>query len=118
MKYLKQAFVILAFSLAGQALQKYIPLPIPAAIYGFVLLFIALSTGLLKESHIDGTAGFLTKLLPVLFIAPAVNLLSYWDLIAAKWAGIITTVVVSTFCVFGVAGLVTKHLSRKEAKDE
>lgn len=117
MKYLKQAFVILAFSLAGQVLQKYIPLPIPAAIYGFVLLFLALCTGLLKEEHIDETAGFLIKILPVLFVAPAVNLLSYWKLISKQWAAIITIILVSTFCVFAVSGLVAKALRRKEDTD-
>ena len=118
MKYLKQAFVILAYSLAGQAMQTYIPLPIPAAIYGFVLLLIALSTGLLKEKHIDETAAFLIKLLPVLFIAPGVNLLSYWGVIKQQWVAIVTIVLVSTFCVFGVSGLVTKAFTRKGAKDE
>lgn len=114
MKYLKQAALILAFSLAGQILQKYIPLPIPAAIYGFVLLFIALCAGLLKEEQIDETAGFLVKILPVLFIAPAVNLLSYWKLIAREWVGILTVIAVSTFCVFAVSGLVANALCRKE----
>lgn len=114
MKYLKQAFVILAFSLAGQILQKYIPLPIPAAIYGFILLFIALCTGLLKEKHIDETAGFLIKILPVLFVAPGVNLLSYWKLISKQWAAIITIILVSTFLVFAVSGLVVKAFGGKE----
>lgn len=113
MKYLKQAFIILAFSLVGQVLQKYIPLPIPAAIYGFILLFIALCTGLLKEAHIDETAGFLIKIMPVLFVAPAVNLLSYWKLIAKEWVGILTVIAVSTFCVFMVSGLVSKAFTGK-----
>ena len=118
MKYVKQAFIILAFSLAGQAMQTYIPLPIPAAIYGFVLLLIALCTGLLKEKHIDETATVLIKLMPVLFVAPGVNLLSYWGLIREQWVSIVTIVVVSTVCVFAVSGLVTKALTRKEAQDE
>ena len=118
MKYVKQAFIIFAFSLAGQALQTFVPLPIPAAIYGFVLLFIALSTGLLKEHHIDETASFLLKIMPLLFVAPAVNLLSYFDLLAENWAKILTVIFVSTFCVFLVAGLVTKALTRKEGKDD
>lgn len=118
MKYVKQLFVIFAFSLAGQLLQKYIPLPIPAAIYGFILLFIALWAGLLKEAHIDETASFLVKILPLLFIAPAVNLLSYWKLIARQWVGILTVIALSTFCVFAVSGLVAKALCRKEDPHE
>ena len=113
LKYIKQLMIILAFCLAGQLLQELVPLPVPAAIYGFVLLFLALCTGLLKEEHIADTADFLVKIMAVLFVAPAVNLLSYYELIAKNWVGIVTIVVVSTLCVFTVAGLVTQALSRK-----
>ena len=117
MKYIKQAFLIFLFSLVGQILQAVIPLPVPAAIYGFVLLFIALSTGLLKEKHIDETAGFLLKIMPILFVAPGVNILSYYKLIAPKWAEILTIIFVSTFCVFAVSGLVAKWLGKGEKTD-
>ena len=45
MKYVKQLLIILAFTLVGEVLARVIPFPIPAAIYGFVLLFVALCTG-------------------------------------------------------------------------
>lgn len=113
MKYLKQLLIILAFSLLGECLSRWIPLPIPGAIYGFVLLFLALCTGLLKETHIDATADFLISVMPVFFISPAVNLLASFDLIAQNLVPIITILVVSTFLVFAVAGLVTKWLRRR-----
>ena len=110
MNHIKQILIILAFTLVGEVLQAVIPLPVPAAIYGFVLLFLALCTGLLKEEHVADTADFLIR---VLFVAPAVNLLSYFDLIAENWVSITTIVVVSTVCVFAVSGLVTQALTRK-----
>ena len=39
MKYLTQFLRILAFTLAGELLQRLVPLPIPASVYGLVLLF-------------------------------------------------------------------------------
>lgn len=117
MKYLKQFLIILAFSLLGECLSQWIPLPIPGAIYGFLLLFLALCTGLLKEKHIDTTADFLIALMPVFFVSPAVNLLASFDLIAQNLVPIVTIMVVSTFCVFAVAGLVTKWLRREEDRD-
>lgn len=114
MKYLKQMFIILAFSLAGEALSRWIPLPVPGAIYGFVLLFLALCTGLLKEKHINDTADFLIAIMPMLFVSPAVNLLAHYQLIADNLVPIVTIIVVSTFLVFAVAGLVTKALRKKE----
>lgn len=114
MKYLKQSFIIFAFSLAGEALSNWIGLPVPGAIYGFVLLFSALCTGLLKEEHISQTADFLIAVMPVFFVSPAVNLLAHYKLIAENLIPVITIVLVSTFLVFAVAGLVTKALRNKE----
>lgn len=117
MKYLKQLLIILAFSLAGEALSRWLGLPVPGAIYGFVLLFLALCTGLLKEEHISQTADFLIAVMPVFFISPAVNLLAYYKLLAANLVPIVTILLVSTFLVFTVAGLVTKWLRKQEGED-
>ena len=38
MKYILQILYVLLFSLAGEAFQALIPLPVPAAIYGIVLM--------------------------------------------------------------------------------
>lgn len=116
MKYIKQVLIILAFSLLGEALQALIPLPIPAAIYGLVLLLVALCTGLLKEKHIADTADFMIGIMPVLFVAPTVKLMAYWGIIKENWVPICAITVISTVVVFAVAGLVTKWL-RKGAKD-
>lgn len=113
MKYVTQFFIILGFSLLGELLQALIPLPIPAAIYGLVLLLIALCTGLVKPEHIADTAHFLIGIMPVLFVAPAANLLANWGLIAPHVVPICVITAVSTVIVFAVAGLVTKWLRKK-----
>ena len=114
MKYLLQFFYILLFSMAGEALETLIPLPIPAAIYGIILLFIALSTGLLKEEKIADAAQFLISVMPILFVAPAVQILQHWELISPNIAAICVITVISTVLVFGVSGLVTKWILRKK----
>ena len=112
-KYIKQLLIILAFTGLGELLAHLIPLPIPAAIYGLVLLLIALCTGLLKPKHIDETARFLTSLLPLLFVAPTVKILSYWGIIASNLVPILVIVISSTFLVFAVSGWVTQLLLKK-----
>ena len=39
MKYLCQFLIILGFTFAGEALQRTLPLPLPATVYGLLLLF-------------------------------------------------------------------------------
>jgi len=112
MKYIKQVLIILGFTLAGELLARAIPLPVPAAIYGFVLLFISLCAGLLKPEAIGETADFMISLLPLLFVAPAVGILEYFDLLAPQILSFIAVVAASTFLTFAVSGLVTQLLRR------
>ena len=117
MKYLKQLLIILAFTMAGELLAKAIPLPVPAAIYGFILLFAALCVGALKPEAIHETADFLIGLLPLLFVAPAVGILEHFDLLAPQILSFIAIVAASTFVTFGVAGLVTQLLGKGGKKN-
>jgi len=112
-KYVKQFLIILAFTALGQLLANLIPLPIPAAIYGFLLLFLSLCFGLLKPEHIAQTAHFLINLLGLLFVAPAVNLLAYYKVIAPSLVPICIILLSTTLISFAVAGLVTQRLRRK-----
>ena len=118
MKYIPQFLYILSFSFIGEVLQAAIPLPIPAAIYGFVLLFLTLCTGLLKPEHIDETASFLIGIMGIMYVAPAVNILAYYDVIAPSLVPVCVIVLSSTVVVFGVAGLVTQWLRRKGDKQD
>lgn len=117
MKYIKQFLIILLFTLLGEALAYILPLPIPAAIYGLVLLFLALCTGLLKPAHIEETARFLLQIMSILFVAPTVGILAQWGLIAPNLVPILVITIVSTVVVFAVSGLVTRALLKKGGKD-
>lgn len=114
MKYLLQILIILGFTAAGELLAYLIPLPIPAAIYGLVLLFLALSTGLLKPEKIREVSSFLISILTVLFVAPAVRILEYWGVIGPYIGSIIIICVISTYLVFGISALVTQILMKKK----
>lgn len=116
-RFIGQTAIILGFTLAGELLHLLLPLPIPAAIYGLVLLFLALTLKIVKVSQIREVSGFLIVFMSVLFVPPAVNLTEYWQLLAPNLIPIVLIVVLSTVLVFAVSGLVTKFLlGRKEKK--
>jgi holin-like protein len=114
MKYVKQIVIILAFTALGELLSAIIPFPIPAAIYGIVLMLIALSTGILKAEKVKDVSQFLISIMPVLFVAPAVRILEYWGIIAPDVVAIVIISVVSTFLVFAVSALVVNALMKKK----
>ena len=115
--YLKQSAWIFGFSLLGEALNRLIPLPIPAAVYGLVLLFVALCLKIIKVDQIDKVSGFLLTILPILFVAPAVNLLESWEILAPHVLSIVLLVVSSTILVFAIAGVISQIFCRKEKND-
>lgn len=117
MKYLYQFLIILSFTFLGEALNRLIPLPIPAAVYGLLLLFLALQLKIVKLEHIKTAGDWLLGIMGILFVAPAVNLISSWERIAPDLVAIVVIVVSSTLVVFGVSGIVTQLLTRKEDKD-
>ena len=118
MKYLSQFLIILGFTLAGEALQRIVPLPIPASVYGIVLLFGALCLRLIKLEQVKEAGGFLTSILPILFVSPAVGILENWALIKGALVPMFLLVLASTVLTFGISGRITQALGKKEGKQD
>lgn len=113
MKYIRQILLILLFSFLGELLHQLIPMPIPASIYGMVLLFAALSLRIVKPAQIKESADFLVSVLPLLFVAPVVSLMDCWDVLRPKLVPILVILTVSTALCFAISGLVPQWLQRK-----
>lgn len=118
MKYLKQFCIILAISFAGELLNAWIPLPIPASIYGIVILFVGLLTGWIPYDSVRETGKFLIEIMPVMFIPAAVGLINSWELIRASWLQYLFVTAFSTVAVMAVAGRVTQAVIRKARRTE
>ena len=99
MKILKQFGIILLVSAIGELLNYYIPLPIPASIYGIVIMFICLVTGIIPLETVKDAGHFLVEIMPVMFISPAVAIMESWGLIKADWIPYICITVISTIVV-------------------
>ena len=117
MKYLSQFLIILGFTFMGEALQRLIPLPIPASVYGLALLFAALCLGLVKPAQVKEVGLFLTSILPILFVAPTVGITEHWGLIRENLIPIALLLLGSTALTFGIAGKVTAALRKKGGED-
>ncbi len=116
MKYVYQATIIFGFTFLGELLHEILPLPIPAAIYGLVLLFAALMLGVVRVSQVDGVSKFLIATMGVLFVAPGVSILEVWETVAPSIVGVLIITLVSTALVFAVSALVTQAVLKKGEK--
>ena len=84
MKYVKQFGIILLISFAGEALNYLLPLPVPASIYGLVLMFLCLQLRVFRLEDVRDTALFLIEIMPLMFIPAATGLMTSWGIIRAK----------------------------------
>ena len=116
MKYIRQFVIILFISFIGEALKYVLPLPIPASIYGLVLMFVLLETKVLKVEAVQDAGKFLIEIMPLMFIPAAVGLLETWDVIAPVWLEYVAVTVLSTWIVMIISGKVTQSVIRHRKK--
>lgn len=120
MKYLKQFIIIIAISFIGEILKMIIPLPVPPSIYGMIILFILLQTGILKLSSVKETGKLLIEIMPIMFIPAGVGLITSWELLRPLLIPIGFITIVSLILVMVLSGRITQRVirSNKSTKGE
>lgn len=114
MRHIRQLGIILFLSFIGEIMNTVIPLPIPASIYGLVLMFLSLKLKIMPPDAVKETGEFLIEIMPLMFIPAAVGLLKSWNIIQAEWLSLVSITVVSTIAVMAVSGYVTQAIIRLE----
>ena len=114
MKYFSQLLIILGFTMAGEALQRLIPLAIPAAVYGLALLFLALCFGIVKLEQVQDVGKFFTSILSILFVGPTVGIVEHWGLIQPQLLPIFLLLLSTTAATFGISGVIAQALAKKK----
>lgn len=117
MKFVFQFARIMAFCLAGELLHRVLPLPIPAGIYGLVLLSLALLTGLVRLEQVKQTGDFLSSLFPLLFIPTVAGVMEVRDLIAGNLIPILIALIPVTWAVMAAAGKVTQIIMDRRSNN-
>ena len=118
MKYIKQFILILAISFAGELLKYLLPLPGPASIYGMVLMFLALLTGVIKLEHVRETGKFLIEIMPLMFIPAGVGLMSSWSTLKPLLLPVAVITVVTIITVMVASGHTAQFILKREEKRE
>ncbi len=104
MKYLYQFAVILAVTCGGELLRVILPLPVPASIYGLILLFVLLCTKIVRVEAIKGASDFLIRIMPVMFLPAAVGIINVWSAISGIVLPLLAVTAAVTVIVMAVTG--------------
>lgn len=117
MKYVHQFLIIMFISFVGELLNLLLPLPIPASVYGLMIMLICLFTGILRLRDVEDVGDWLILIMPVLFVPSAVSLMNVKEELLANIMIIVVVLIVSTIVVMVTTGKVAQLLiERKEGK--
>ncbi|WP_394238977.1 CidA/LrgA family protein [Niallia oryzisoli] len=113
MKFILQLFFIWLIYAISDFIVSFLDLPVPASVFGMILLFLLLVSGIIKVQHIDKAATFFNKHLAFFFIPFAVGLMNYGGLIRASGIQLLIMIVVSSTIGLLVTSGLTQFLARR-----
>ena len=102
----------------GEILYAVLPLPIPASVYGLILLLLALRLGIVKLEQVKDVGLFLTGIFPLLFVPAAAGVMELWAEMGSMLLPIIIAIVPVTVLVLASAGRTTQALTSRRKNKE
>lgn len=118
LKFIRQFSIIVTAALLGEVLRTLIPLPIPAGIYGLLLMFAGLWTGLVPLNSVEGAANFLIEIMPLFFIPAGVGLMTQWRELTILFVPLLLSVTLVTALVMAATGHMAQWMLRRKGKKE
>ena len=115
-KYLFQFTRILAFCFLGEILHAVLPLPIPASIYGLILLLLALRLKVIRLEDVKEVGLFLTGIFSLLFVPAAAGVMELWAEMGNMLLPILLAIFPVTVLVLITSGHTTQALVRRKQK--
>ena len=112
--FIRGSLIILLFLVLGKVISHYLSVSFPASIIGLILLFIALSTSLVKVEWITMPGDLILRYMALLFIPIGVGLVNYLDLILSHWLVIVFSLLFTTLFIMLVVGHFFQYFDSKE----
>lgn len=118
MKYVFQFGLILAVTFVAELIYSYVPLPVPASIYGLAIMLILLVTKIIKLEWVKESAKYLIAIMPLMFIPAGVKLITAAKMILPVILPVLFILILTTVLVMAVSGKVTEFIIKKENKND
>lgn len=112
MKYILQLGILIAFWIVGDGISYLLSsiIVIPGAIIGMILLFIALTSGLIKESLIKDTSDFFLNNIAFFFLPASVAIMDVSDSLKGAVIPLLIIGLLSTLITMIVTMITTQLL--------
>ncbi|MBC9874073.1 antiholin-like murein hydrolase modulator LrgA [Macrococcoides bohemicum] len=108
--FFHQAIVISVILLISKIIESFIPIPMPASVIGLVLLFICLSTGIVKLGQVERVGTALTDNIGLLFVPAGISVVKSLGLISEHPFLIIGLIFISTLLLLLCTGFFSQMI--------
>ena len=101
--------------LLGNLISHYIPVGIPGSIWGLLLLFLGLTTRIIRLEWIYLGSSLLIRYMAVLFVPVSVGIIKYYDLLVSQWKILLIPNILSTFLTLFIIAFWGNYLFYKQS---
>ena len=101
--------------LLGNLISQYVSVGIPGSIWGLLILFIGLTTRIIRLEWIYLGSSLLIRYMAVLFVPVSVGIIKYYDLLVAQWKVLLIPNILSTLLTLLVIAFIGNYLFYKQS---
>lgn len=110
--------ILWAMLYLGKGLNTLIPIGIPDSIWGLLVLFVTLITGLIKLEWVLPTGRFLNRYMPLVFLPICVGMIEYGEILVRYFSSLIISNILSTIITIVVVGWTAQRLFKHSGEEQ
>ncbi|AMM98214.1 MULTISPECIES: antiholin-like murein hydrolase modulator LrgA [Bacillus] len=123
--FLSQAFIFATVMFVSNLISMYLPIPMPASVIGLVLLFVLLTTKIVKLEQVEQLGTSLTGLISFLFVPSGISVIQSLGVMQEVGVQVVGVIIIATIMLLAATGLFSQLLlqlsekpqKRKETKE-
>ncbi|MER3112434.1 antiholin-like murein hydrolase modulator LrgA [Bacillus altitudinis] len=108
--FLSQAFIFATVMFVSNLISMYLPIPMPASVIGLVLLFILLTTKIVKLEQVDQLGSSLTGLISFLFVPSGISVIQSLGVMQEVGVQVVGVIIIATIMLLAATGLFSQLL--------
>lgn len=114
--FLHQVLVISIILLISKIIEGLVPIPMPASVIGLVLMFLALSMGIIKLGEVESVGTALTNNISFLFVPAGISVINSLGILSTSPILILSLIIISTILLLLCTGFASQLLVKTEKK--
>ena len=118
MKFFRESILLLSIYFVSEIISKLLNLPVPGSIIGMILLFVLLTSNIIKIEKVENLANFFLDHLAFFFIPASVGLMTSFGALKGSILKIVILCILTTIIVLSATALTVEFICKKKSKLE